>query len=115
MIPSQYWVGIEAQKHLLVKLDKSRVAMRYVDKALLAKLPKTVNDYAIPKDYGTIGVIWDPAAVGGNIKTWQDYLDAGSRSGVSGKVELTDVPDETLGIALWAAGKSSNTTSKIGP
>jgi spermidine/putrescine transport system substrate-binding protein len=112
VIPSQYWVGIEAQKHLLLKLDKSRIATRYVDKALLAKLPKTVNDYAIPKDYGTIGVIWDPVAVGGNIKTWQDYLDAGARPGVSGKVELTDVPDETLGIALWAAGKSSNTTNK---
>jgi len=112
VIPSQYWVGIEAQKHLLLKIDKSRVPMQYVDKALLAKLSPTVNDYAIPKDYGTIGVVWDPTAVGGDIKSWQDYLDAGAKPGVSGKVELSDVPDETLGIALWAAGKSSNTTNK---
>jgi spermidine/putrescine transport system substrate-binding protein len=112
VIPSQYWVGIEAQKNLLLKLDKSRIPMQYVDKSLLAKLPAPVNDYAIPKDYGTIGVIWDPTVVGGDIKTWQDYLDAGSKPGVSGKVELTDVPDETLAIALWAMGKSSNTTNK---
>ena len=38
--------------------------------------------------------------VGGQIKSWQDYLDAGAKPGVSGKVDLTDVPDETLGIAL---------------
>jgi spermidine/putrescine transport system substrate-binding protein len=112
VIPSQYWVGIEAQKKLLMKLDKGRLQMQHIDKTLLAKLPKNVNDYAIPKDYGTIGVIWDPAAVGGDIKTWQDYLDAGAKPGVSGKLELTDVPDETLGIALWAAGKSYNTTNK---
>src|SRR5439155_14686631 len=75
-------------------------------------MPSPVNDYAVPKDYGTIGVIWDPTAVGGQIKTWQDYLDAGAKPGVSGKVELTDVPDETLGIALWAMGKDFNTDNK---
>jgi spermidine/putrescine transport system substrate-binding protein len=112
VLPSQYWVGIEAQRHLLLKLDKSRVPYQYVDKKLLAKMPVPVNDYAVPKDYGTIGVIWDPAIVGGRIKSWQDYLDAGSKPGVTGKVELTDVPDETLGIALWAVGKDFNTDNK---
>jgi spermidine/putrescine transport system substrate-binding protein len=112
VLPSQYWVGIEAQRHLLLKLDKSRIPYKYIDKKLLAKMPIPVNDYAVPKDYGTIGVIWDPAAVGGQIKSWQDYLDAGAKSGVSGKLELTDVPDETLGIALWAMGKDFNTGNK---
>jgi len=112
VIPSQYWVGIEAQKNLLLKLDKSRIPLQYVDKGLLAKMPSPVNDYAVPKAYGTIGVIWDPAAVGGQIRTWQDYLDAGAKPEVSGKVELTDVPDETLGIALWASGKSFVTKNR---
>jgi spermidine/putrescine transport system substrate-binding protein len=112
VIPSQYWVGIEAERKLLLPLDKNRVPLQHVDKGLLAKMPPPVNDYAVPKDYGTIGVIWDPAAVGGQIKTWQDYLDAGAKPGVSGKVELTDVPDETLGIALWASGKSFVTKNK---
>ena len=113
VLPSQYWVGIEAERKLLQKLDKKRIPYSYIDKKLLAKMPKPVNDYAIPKDYGTIGVIWDPSVVGGQIKSWQDYLDAGAKPGVSGKVDLTDVPDETLGIALWAAGKSFNTDSKV--
>jgi spermidine/putrescine transport system substrate-binding protein len=112
VLPSQYWVGIEAQRHLLLKLDKSRISYQYLDKKLLAKMPSPVNDYAVPKDYGTIGVIWDPAIVGGQIKSWQDYLDAGAKPGVSGKVEVTDVPDETLGIALWAMGKDFNTDNK---
>lgn len=112
VIPSQYWVGLEAERKLLQKLDKKRIPYQYIDKKLLAKMPKPVNDYAVPKDYGTIGVIWDPTVVGGQIKSWQDYLDAGAKPGVSGKVDLTDVPDETLGIALWASGKSFNTDSK---
>ena len=112
MLPSQYWVGIEAQRGLLLKLDKGRIPYRYLDKSLLAKMPSPVNDYAIPKDYGTIGVIWDPGVVGGQIKSWQDYLDAGAKPGVSGKVEVTDVPDETLGIALWAMGKDFNTDNR---
>src|SRR2546428_5642024 len=37
VLPSQYWVGIEAQRHLLLKLDKSRIPYAYVDKKLLAK------------------------------------------------------------------------------
>ena len=112
VIPSQYWVGVEAERNLLQKLDKKRIPYAYIDKKLLAKMPKPVNDYAIPKDYGTIGVIWDPKVVGGQIRTWQDYLDAGAKPGVSGNVDLTDVPDETLGIALWAKGKSFNTNSR---
>jgi spermidine/putrescine transport system substrate-binding protein len=112
VLPSQYWVGIEAQRGLLLKLDKGRIPYRYLDKSLLAKMPSPVNDYAIPKDYGTIGVIWDPGVVGGQIKSWQDYLDAGAKPGVSGKVEVTDVPDETLGIALWAMGKDFNTDNR---
>jgi spermidine/putrescine transport system substrate-binding protein len=112
VIPSQYWVGIEADRNLLLPLDKGRVPLQHVDKGLLAKMPPPVNDYAVPKDYGTIGVIWDPAAVGGQIKSWQDYLDAGAKPGVSGQVELTDVPDETLGIALWASGKSFVTKNR---
>jgi spermidine/putrescine transport system substrate-binding protein len=112
VIPSQYWVGTEAERGLLLKLDKSQIPYRFIDKKLLAKMPPPVNSYAVPKDYGTIGVIWDPAIVGGDIKTWQDYLDAGAKPGVSGKVDLTDVPDETLGIALWAKGKSFNTNDR---
>jgi spermidine/putrescine transport system substrate-binding protein len=112
VIPSQYWVGIEAERKLLAKLDKRRIQIQHVDKALLAKMPPPVNNFAVPKDYGTIGVIWDPGVVGGQIKTWQDYLDAGAKPGVSGKVDLTDVPDETLGIALWAMGKDFNTNNR---
>ena len=74
-------------------------------------MPKPVNDYAVPKDYGTIGVIWDPTVVGGQIKSWQDYLDAGAKPGVSGKVDLTDVQTRRSG-SLSGLRKSFNTDSK---
>src|SRR5207247_11328423 len=39
VIPSQYWVGIEAERNLLLELDKSKIAMQNLDKSLLAKMP----------------------------------------------------------------------------
>ncbi|PZS10991.1 MAG: hypothetical protein DLM70_00080, partial [Chloroflexi bacterium] len=112
VVPSSDFVPVMAQRGLLQKLDKSRIPLKYVDSALLAKSFDPHNDYSIPKDYGTIGVIYDPAATKHPIASWQDFLDAGAAPGISGKVEVPDVPDENLGIALWAAGKDWNTDSE---
>ncbi|HZO77818.1 MAG TPA: spermidine/putrescine ABC transporter substrate-binding protein [Solirubrobacteraceae bacterium] len=109
VVPTSDFVPVMAQHGLLQKLDHSRIPLQYVDPKLLRKVFDPHNDYSIPKDYGTIGVIYNPAVVKHPIRTWQDYLDAGAQPGVSGKVELADVPDETLGIALWAEGKDWNT------
>lgn len=109
VIPTSDFVPVMASHGLLAKLDHSRIPFQYLDPKLLGKVFDPHNDYSIPKDYGTIGVIYDPTVVKHPIRTWQDYLDAGAQPGVSGKVELADVPDETLGIALWAEGKDWNT------
>jgi spermidine/putrescine transport system substrate-binding protein len=111
VIPTSDFVPVMAQHGLIQKIDHSRIPWQYVNPALLGKVFDPHNEYSIPKDYGTIGVIYDPAVVKHPIVTWQDYLDAGAMPGVSGKVELADVPDETLGIALWAAGKDWNTAN----
>jgi spermidine/putrescine transport system substrate-binding protein len=111
VIPTSDWVPLMVQKKLLLKLDKKRIPWKDVDPRLLHKSFDPRNDYSVPKDYGTIGVLYDPAVVS-NIKTWQDFLTEGSKSGVSGKIQMSDAPDEVLGIALWAANKDWNTTSE---
>ena len=39
VIPSQYWVGVEAERKLLQKLDKKRIPYSYIDKKLWRRCP----------------------------------------------------------------------------
>jgi spermidine/putrescine transport system substrate-binding protein len=112
LVPTSAWIQVMADKGLLVELDHSRVPLRYVDRAFLNKPFDPGNHYSIPKDYGVVGVTYDPAAVGGEIKTWQDFLDAGTKPSVSGKLDPSGASHLLLGIALWASGKDWLTTDK---
>lgn len=108
VIPSSGWIKPLADKRLLAELDHSRIDFSALDPALLDRDYDPGNRYSIPKDWGLLGVVYDPDAVGGEIKTWQDFFDAGARPGVSGKVRLTKDAGETVGPALWIAGKDWN-------
>ena len=72
------------------------------------------NEYSVPKDYASTGIVYDPVAIGGKIVTWTDYFDAMKKKGVSGKVEMPAEPAEVFGIALWAmgGGKDWNTATE---
>jgi spermidine/putrescine transport system substrate-binding protein len=108
VIPSSGWIQQLAGKGLLQELDHSKIDFKALDPSLLNRDYDPGNKYSIPKDWGLLGVVYDPDAVGGEIKTWQDFLDAGAKPGVSGKVRLTKDSGETLGPALWIAGKDWN-------
>jgi spermidine/putrescine transport system substrate-binding protein len=115
VVPTSGWIQTMAHHGLLQKLDHSRIPLQYVSPALLNKVFDPGNMYSIPKDYGVLGVVYDPMAVGGKIKTWQDFLDAGDKKSVSGKVQLSDASWEVVAIPLWAADGDYNTqdTAKI--
>jgi spermidine/putrescine transport system substrate-binding protein len=108
-IPTSGWILTLANHGLLAKLDHTRIPLQYVSPALLNKVYDPGNVYSIPKDYGVLGVVYDPVAVGGTIKTWQDFLDAGDKPGVSGKVQLSTSAWEVVGIPMWAADEDWNT------
>ncbi|HTJ57909.1 MAG TPA: spermidine/putrescine ABC transporter substrate-binding protein [Devosiaceae bacterium] len=112
VIPSSGWIKQLADKGLLQPLDHSKINFAALDPSLLNRDYDPGNKYSVPKDWGLLGVVYDPDAVGGEIKTWQDFLDAGAKPGVSGKVRLTKDSGETLGPALWIAGKDWNKASE---
>ena len=112
VIPSSGWIKQLVDKGLLLELDHSKVNLGALDPSLLNRDFDPGNKYSIPKDWGLLGVVYDPEAVGGEIKTWQDFFDAGAKPGVSGKVRLTKDSGETLGPALWLAGKDWNTATE---
>jgi spermidine/putrescine transport system substrate-binding protein len=109
VIPSSGYVQQLAGRKKLEELDHDRLPLSTLDPSLLNKEYDPGNRYSIPKDWGVLGVVYDPAAVGGRIKTWQDVLDAGAKPGVSGKVRLSDSGYESIGMAIWAAGQKINT------
>jgi spermidine/putrescine transport system substrate-binding protein len=109
-VPTGGWVPEMVSKGLLQKIDHSRVPFKYLDKALLNKIYDKGNEYSIPKDYGVSGVTYDPVAVGGTIKTWKDFFDAGAKPGVSGKVQMAASAYDVIGPAIWADGGDWNST-----
>jgi spermidine/putrescine transport system substrate-binding protein len=112
VIPSSGWIRQLADRKLIQELDHGRIDFGALDPALLNRDYDPGNRYSIPKDWGLLGVVYDPDAVGGEIRTWQDFLDAGAKPGVSGRVRLTKDSAETIGPALWLAGKDWNTATE---
>ena len=112
LVPYSAWVPLMADKGLLAELDHRRIPLKNVDQAFLGKTFDPDNRYTIPKDYGVAGVTYDPVAVGGRINTWQDFLDAATKPGVSGKVDPSGASQDLLGVALWASGKNWLTTDQ---
>jgi spermidine/putrescine transport system substrate-binding protein len=110
VVPSSGWIKQMAAKNLLLELDHSKIDFSALDPSLLNRDYDPGNKYSIPKDWGLLGVVYDPA-VTGEIKTWQDFFDAGAKPEVSGKVRMTKDGGETVGPALWIAGKDWNTAT----
>lgn len=110
-VPTGGWIPEMVSKGLVQKLDHSRIPFKYIDKSLLNKVYDPGNVYSIPKDYGVSGVVYDPVAIGGKIKTWRDFFDAGAKPGVSGKVQMAASAYDVIGPGVWADGGDWNSTN----
>lgn len=109
VVPSSGWIQPLADKGLLAEIDHDKVDLSSLDPSLLNREYDPHNKYSIPKDWGMLGVVYNPDAVRHPIRTWQDFLDAGASKGVSDKVRMSSSAWETIGISLWIDGKDWNT------
>jgi spermidine/putrescine transport system substrate-binding protein len=110
VIPSSSWIAQFAKRGLLQELDHSRLNLASLDPKLLNREYDPGNRYSIPKDWGLLGVLYDPQ-VTGEIVTWEDFFKAGEKPGVSGKVRLSVSGWETIGPELWMRGQDWNQAS----
>lgn len=111
VIPSSSWIKQLADRKLVQEIDHSRLDLASLDQSLLNRDYDPGNKFSIPKDWGLLGVVYDPEATG-EIKTWQDFLDAGEKPAVSGKIRMSDSGWETIGPSLWIDGKDWNTADE---
>jgi spermidine/putrescine transport system substrate-binding protein len=110
VVPTSGWIPLMVQRGMLQKLDKSRLPLHYVRTDLQGRNYDPKGDYSVPKDYGVLGVIYDPAHIKTPIRTWKDYLDVGAMPGISGHITCSNTADECVGIGLWSLGYDWNTT-----
>jgi spermidine/putrescine transport system substrate-binding protein len=110
VLPTSGWIPLMVDRGMLLPLDKSRLPLNYIRTDLKGRNYDPKGRYSVPKDYGVLGVIYDPARVKKPIRTWQDYLDAGASPGVSGHITCSNTADECIGIGMWSLGYDWNTT-----
>ncbi|HZC33686.1 MAG TPA: spermidine/putrescine ABC transporter substrate-binding protein, partial [Candidatus Bathyarchaeia archaeon] len=99
-----------AKGGFLQKLDKSRLPnLQQVDKRFLT-LPFDPNDdYIVPKDWGTTGVIYRGNKVTEPVTSWKDFFDL-AKGKHSGKVFVVDSPGDVFVAPLRLHGFDVNTT-----
>ncbi|TMV59950.1 spermidine/putrescine ABC transporter substrate-binding protein, partial [Thioclava sp. BHET1] len=107
-IPSQGWLPQMIKRGMLEKLDHSRIDLSALMPQLLNRGFDPGNQYSVPKDYGFSGLIYDPEAVGMEIKTWEDFFTVGVKPGVSGKIRMSESSWELVGMQLWLEGLDWN-------
>lgn len=95
-----------ARNERLAKLDTTRLPMANLDPSLLGQAFDPENTYSVPKDYGSLGYLYNPAVAGADMSTWADFYRACSKPGVSRKVDFGGSLDAVFASAFMADGTS---------
>ncbi len=113
VVPTSGFIPLMVQKGLLTKLDYSRIPnSTNTDPAIaaLAAAHDPGNAYAIIKDWGSTGWVYDTSVVTDQIVTWGDFMTVAAKPEVSGKVSILGAPGDVTGIVFWRDDIDWNTT-----
>ena len=94
------------------KLDQSRLPnMQYMDPALLSQSWDPNNEYHVPKDYGTTGILVRKKLVTEPVTSWEEFFNLATGK-YSGRVVMVDSMGDVLVMPLKMLGKSLNSTEQ---
>ena len=109
-VPTAEFSKTLADGGFLQKLDKSRLPNLSLVNQRFLTLPFDPNDdYIVPKDWGTTGVIYRGNKVKEPVTSWQDFFDL-AKGKHSGKVFVVDSPGDVFVAPLRLHGFDVNTT-----
>jgi spermidine/putrescine transport system substrate-binding protein len=107
--PTAEFIPQMAEQGYIQKLDFSRLPnVKYIDPAILSQKWDPNNEYHIPKDFGTTGILYRSKIVTEPITSWKEFYDL-SVGKYSGKVVLVDSLGDVLAMPLKMLGFSINT------
>jgi spermidine/putrescine transport system substrate-binding protein len=94
----------------LAKLDWSRIPnQQYINPAFKGLWWDPNDEYQLPKDFGTTGLLYRSKLVKEPLTSWQEFFDLATGP-YSGKVVLVDSMGDVMVMPLKMLGKSLNST-----
>ncbi len=105
VVPSDYMVRILIQKNLLAELDHLRLPnLANLDVKLLNQKFDPGNKHSLPYVWGTTGLGYNQASLGGPVDSWAAVFDEKN----AGRILMLDDMRECFAVALKSMGKSLN-------
>jgi len=109
-VPTAEFSATLAKGGFLQKLDKSRLPNLSLVNQRFLTLPFDPNDdYIVPKDWGTTGIIYRGNKMTDSMTSWKDFFDL-AKTKYSGKVFVVDSPGDVFVAPLRLHGFDVNTT-----
>ncbi len=109
-VPTAEFSETLAKAGFLQKLDKSRLPNLSLVNERFLTLPFDPNDdYIVPKDWGTTGIIYRGNKVKEPVASWKDFFDL-AKGKYSGKTFVLDSPGDVFVAPLRLHGFDVNTT-----
>lgn len=107
-VPSEYAIEQMKERHLLKKIDHSKIPnLKNMDADFLNLDFDKKNEYSIPYFWGTVGIVYNTKLLKGyDFNSWNDLWDPS----LKGKIILVDSAREVMGVGLNSMGKSLNST-----
>lgn len=109
-VPSEYAISKMKEEGLLLPIDHSKIPnLRYIDERFLNLSFDPGNQYSIPYFWGTVGIVYNRALLGGKeITSWNDLWDPSFKN----QILLIDGAREIMGMALNSLHYSLNDTNR---
>jgi spermidine/putrescine-binding protein len=110
--PTAEYVPGMVEGGYLQKLDKSRLPnIANIDPKFKGLWWDPTDDYQIPKDYGTTGILYKESALPSVPKSWKEFLDL-AKGPASGKTVIVDSMGDVFVFPLKMLGFSANSIVK---
>lgn len=110
--PTAEYVPGMVEEGFLAKLDLSRIPnQKHIDPAFLGLAWDPNDEYQLPKDFGTTGILYREKLTGEPVTSWQRLYDL-TVGKFSGKTVFVDSMGDVFVMPLKMLGKSLNSVDK---
>ena len=111
-VPTAEFVPTLVNGGYLQKLDKSRLPnLAHINKQFRGMVSDPKDEYLVPKDWGTTGIIYRGNKVKEPVKSWKNFWNLATTK-YSGKTLVVDSPGDVFVAPLRMLGFDVNTADK---
>ncbi len=110
--PTAEYVPGMVEEGFLTKLDLTRIPnVQHINETFKGLWWDPTNEYQVPKDYGTTGILWRKSLLSAVPTSWQEFLDL-VKGEASGKTVMVDSQGDVFVFPLKLLGYSLNSVDQ---